>query len=67
MHVPNSSMEWRKRALSPINLGMSKSDEVLVTGASGGVGSVAVSILSHAGLSLGWKNLLRGTPQWHQQ
>jgi putative YhdH/YhfP family quinone oxidoreductase len=39
-------------ALSILRLtdfGMHKGDDILVTGASGGVGSIAVSILSHAG------------------
>ena len=48
-------------ALSILRLtdfGMNKGDEVLVTGASGGVGSVAVSILSHSGLSVTGLNSL---------
>lgn len=35
-----------------VEFGMNPEDEILVTGASGGVGSIAVSILSHAGYSV---------------
>jgi acrylyl-CoA reductase (NADPH) len=49
-------------ALSILRLtdfGLSNKDEVLVTGASGGVGSVAVSILSHSGFSVTALNSLK--------
>jgi len=42
-----------------IDFGLGKEDEVLVTGASGGVGSVAVSIHSHAGFPVTALNSLK--------
>jgi len=42
-----------------VDFGMDPADEILVTGASGGVGSVAVSILSHAGYSVTALNSLQ--------
>jgi acrylyl-CoA reductase (NADPH) len=41
------------------DFGISKRDEVLVTGASGGVGSIAVSILSHSGFYVTALNSLK--------
>ena len=35
-----------------VEFGMDRADEILVTGASGGVGSIAVSILSHGGYNV---------------
>lgn len=42
-----------------VEFGMDPADEILVTGASGGVGSIAVSILSHAGYSVTALNSLQ--------
>ena len=42
-----------------VEFGMDPADEILVTGASGGVGSIAVSILSHAGYNVTALNSLQ--------
>ena len=42
-----------------VDFGMDPADEILVTGASGGVGSIAVSILSHSGYSVTALNSLQ--------
>ena len=54
-------------ALSILRLtdfGMNKGEEVLVTGASGGVGSIAVSILSHAGFTVTALNSLQDESEY---
>ena len=42
-----------------VDFGMDPADEILVTGASGGVGSIAVSILAHSGYSVTALNSLQ--------
>jgi len=57
-------------ALSILRLsdfGIDKTDDVLVTGACGGVGSVAVSILSHAGFSVTALNDLKDKRDYLKQ